>query len=276
VLTDTDIPPGGEGKIEVSFDTKGKRGTQKKTITVTSNDPVNPTTTLSVSATVVIEFGFELYALNFGRLLFEQSMTKTAPLLIRDADKVQVAEVTSDSRYVTTRIASPATSTSGRAQVEVTVLPGMPIGFFTAEITARSSQATIPPATLTVSGTILGNVEAMPPEIRYKLIKEKPDPAILTQKVSIRSTRDTGTFRIVSVEDPDNRLTLKLDTVTAGREFTLFATLKQSAIDAGEAQGTVLVRTDDSTQSALSIPYNVMVRSENSPPERIKSPLIKP
>jgi hypothetical protein len=276
VLTDTDIPPGGEGKIEVSFDTKGKRGTQKKTITVTSNDPVNPTTTLSVSATVVIEFGFELYALNFGRLLFEQSMTKTAPLLIRDADKVQVAEVTSDSRYVTTRIASPATSTSGRAQVEVTVLPGMPIGFFTAEITARSSQATIPPATLTVSGTILGNVEAMPPEIRYKLIKEKPDPAILTQKVSIRSTRDTGTFRIVSVEDPDNRLTLKLDTVTAGREFTLFATLKQNAIDAGDAQGTVLVRTDDSTQSALSIPYNVMVRSENSPPERIKSPLIKP
>lgn len=35
--TKEEVPPGGEGYIKVEFDSKGKQGTQTKTVTVTSN-----------------------------------------------------------------------------------------------------------------------------------------------------------------------------------------------------------------------------------------------
>jgi hypothetical protein len=46
------IPPGEKGKIEVSFDTKGRSGRQTKTISVTSN-AFKPVIFLRISAEVV-------------------------------------------------------------------------------------------------------------------------------------------------------------------------------------------------------------------------------
>jgi hypothetical protein len=39
---DRDIPPGGEGTITITLDTKGCRGVNKKSALVYSNDPRNP------------------------------------------------------------------------------------------------------------------------------------------------------------------------------------------------------------------------------------------
>ena len=45
-----EIPPGGEGQIDVTFKTGKAIGPIAKSITVTSNDPVNPSLTLQVKA----------------------------------------------------------------------------------------------------------------------------------------------------------------------------------------------------------------------------------
>lgn len=49
------IAPGETAPIEVTFDSRGKRGRQSKSITVITNDPKNPTTTLRISSNVVTE-----------------------------------------------------------------------------------------------------------------------------------------------------------------------------------------------------------------------------
>lgn len=44
----TTIPPGGSGPLEVTTDTHGDHGVIKRNITVSSNDPRQPTTTLEI------------------------------------------------------------------------------------------------------------------------------------------------------------------------------------------------------------------------------------
>jgi hypothetical protein len=58
-LKTKEIPPGGTGQIEVSFETSGRAGANQKTITVTSNDKSKPSATLEIKATVEQLLGFE-------------------------------------------------------------------------------------------------------------------------------------------------------------------------------------------------------------------------
>lgn len=46
------IPPGGKGSIKVKFNSRGKKGPQNKSITITNNDPNNPSLQLRIKGNV--------------------------------------------------------------------------------------------------------------------------------------------------------------------------------------------------------------------------------
>ena len=52
MVSAADLPPGGEGKIEVKVSTNGLNGPLTKTIEVFSNDPATPRLRLTVSGRV--------------------------------------------------------------------------------------------------------------------------------------------------------------------------------------------------------------------------------
>ncbi|MBI4721624.1 MAG: DUF1573 domain-containing protein [Candidatus Stahlbacteria bacterium] len=53
------MPPKGIGEVKVTFSPRGYKGKLKKTITVYSNDPANPTISLTVIANVAIPSNWE-------------------------------------------------------------------------------------------------------------------------------------------------------------------------------------------------------------------------
>jgi hypothetical protein len=63
-----DVPPGGVGILKLSFKSGSFSGPIHKTITVRSNDPVAPTITLGVKATVRTLFVVEPKVVNFGEI----------------------------------------------------------------------------------------------------------------------------------------------------------------------------------------------------------------
>jgi hypothetical protein len=53
VVSTADLPPGGEGKIEVKVATNGINGSVAKAVEVFSNDPKQPQLRLTIKGTVV-------------------------------------------------------------------------------------------------------------------------------------------------------------------------------------------------------------------------------
>lgn len=51
----TEIPPGQSSQINISFDSTGRTGTQTKNVTVTSNDPQNPSLVLTFTCEIVVD-----------------------------------------------------------------------------------------------------------------------------------------------------------------------------------------------------------------------------
>lgn len=51
----TEIPPGETSQINISFDSSGRTGTQTKTVTVSSNDPLTPSLVLTFTCEVVVD-----------------------------------------------------------------------------------------------------------------------------------------------------------------------------------------------------------------------------
>lgn len=54
VVEQDEIPPGGRGALEVTFDPSGQHGTVRKTLAVTSNDPTEPSVLLTIRAYVEV------------------------------------------------------------------------------------------------------------------------------------------------------------------------------------------------------------------------------
>ncbi len=54
-LEKNDIGPGDTGTIKVTFNSRGRRGIQQKSISVFSNDPANPTQRITIKAKVEVE-----------------------------------------------------------------------------------------------------------------------------------------------------------------------------------------------------------------------------
>ncbi len=52
VAEESEIPPGGSGVLLVTFDASGQYGTVRKTVVVTTNDPVQPRVRLTIKAEV--------------------------------------------------------------------------------------------------------------------------------------------------------------------------------------------------------------------------------
>jgi hypothetical protein len=262
VLTDTDIPPGGEGKIEVTFDSSNKKGQQRKTITVESNDSRNPKVSLHVSALIEVEFGFQENSLNVGKLRKGQPFSRTATLLAKDQSLIKDIQFTSSSPYVT---ANPANTPAGggaekgRLTVEVTVGAEMPVGRINATITARTRNQPPAQASLQIMGAVIGNVDVTPESIHFYIDTSKNDSGPVKQVIKVVSTVDAARLRLIEIKDADQRLAFRVDTVLAGKEYEITVTPLPAALNAGQdVAGVVTIITDDKEQPVTSVTYGLI------------------
>jgi len=262
VLTDTDIPPGGEGKIEVTFDSKNRKGQQRKTITVESNDPRYPTVSLHVSALIEIDFGFQENSINVGKIRRGEPVSKTAKLIVKDQSLIDDILFTSTSPHVTAKLAVPPVggeAVESRLTVDITVGAEMPVGRINATITARTPKLPSAQATLSVMGAVIGNVDVTPESIHFYIDTSKNDSEPVKQIIKIVSTVEEGRLRLVEIKDADQRLAFRVDTVLAGRQYEITVTPLPAALDARQnVSGAVTIITDDKEQSTMSVTYGII------------------
>ena len=148
------VPPGGDGRIDATFDTAYDVGHKTRTISVYSNDPAQPVTTLTLVGTIDAEVAADPAALYVGHLHRGQVARNDVKLVT--ADNATLTTVESRGKVID---ASLATAGSG-PRLRVTIKPDAPPGRFKETVTVHTRSARQPVVTIPVVGIV--DAEAAP------------------------------------------------------------------------------------------------------------------
>lgn len=261
MLTKTDIPPGGEGSIEVTFDSGHKKGIQHKSVTVESNDPRTPRASLNISVVIEIVFGFEEFSVDLGTLQKGQAVTKTATLIAKDPSIAKTMKLVSSSPYISARLVDSPTVVPGRLMVEVAGSSAMPAGRIEATITARADDLAGSQATLPIRGRVIGRFEASPEALRFHIDTVKVDEKSVTQVIRFVNTADDARYHITGIQDATNRLSFHIDTLVADKQYDVSVTPLPAVLGARQnVSGSITFTTDDAEQPTVKVSYGVYFR----------------
>jgi len=142
------LHPGDGGTITVSLDTSREVGRKTRTITVYSNDPGQPVTTLSLTGDVEADLAADPPALYVGHLQRNQVAQNEVRLLARPG--VAVGSVEGSGKVVD---ASLRTTPAG-ARLRITIKPDAPPGRFKDTVTVRTNSTRHPTLTIPVVGSV--------------------------------------------------------------------------------------------------------------------------
>lgn len=263
MITAADIPPGGDGEISVTLKTERKRGSQMKTVTVTSNDPKNPTTRLQIKAFIEIQFDFEGYSLSMGTMPQDSTKTKVTYLMVKDTSQAKVDRVEANSEFVHVKELKDIEFSDGyyRVPIEVTVTPGYSPGNFRAVVTAYPTNNKDRASRLTVIGEILGDVIIDPDKLAFTVYDSPEKPNDVEKKVLIRYKSKTEPLEITDVRDQRSYLDLSLDTLKSGAQYELIAKVKDEYIvSTNNYSGYIILKTNDPDEKDVRIRYQIYHR----------------
>jgi len=260
-FTRTAIPPGGEGAVTVTFSPGKRRAEQKKTVSISSNDPKNPRVKITVRAFVEAVFDFENPVLYIGKVGWKDAGSKTITIRVRDAEAVKVAGIDSSSAFLSARMLEgfSADEKSQLLTMEVNLAPGLPPGRINETITVRTNLSEQPSARLRISGHVIGEVEVSPEWLSFTAGGPQTGrTSPLSKRLFLTSNLDEGPLEVLEVTDPDHRLDFAIKPLDPGRKYMITATLKPETIpaDQGRINGTIEVTTNAPTQKNISVRYS--------------------
>lgn len=249
LVSDKEVPPGGEGKIDVVFKTgSGYGGRSEKTITVTSNDPEHPSTTLTVSAEVQVVLDLSPNRIVFGQVKKNEQAVRYAALTGTEKDNVKITAVEGRNEFIKVEVEPKGFENDPQKQVKVTLMPGMNVGRFTERIILRTDHPRIQELALYVMGEVTGNIVAVPNFVHFGMFEPGTSPE---RVVTLRAAGDAP-FRISGVQSTLPDVITFLETVQQGKEYRIRARLSEK-FSGDVLRGQLIVMTDDKDQARIEI-----------------------
>lgn len=249
VISDTLIPPGGQGTISATFDTSQFLGEKKKTVVVHTNDPERAATTLTLQGEIRVEVAAEPPQLYVGRLAHGRAVSRRVEV-VSDADSsVEITQVRNTHASVSVRT-EPLKRDGRRGKIlVVTVAEDAPLGRLNDQITVTTTSTKRPSVIIPVFGSVEGELVVRPPQVTFGVVRPGADK---TRTVTI-TNRSKTPVRISQVTSTAGRVEARLATVTQGAEYTLVMKVSADS-QPGRIQGEIQVFTDHPLEKVLSIP----------------------
>jgi hypothetical protein len=172
-----DIPPGESGVIKVTYHTQGRPGNAKKTITVSTNDPVNPSYQLEIEMTVVREVELQPERVFFTNVKHGTKQTATFKVLGRTGMPLKVLSAESTTKAVSVTSIKPYTDEAQKrsgAEIELTLPESYPISIVNDEIIVKTDNEKKPEVKAIVNGDVVGRVRVDPKSLTFNQGQEYP------------------------------------------------------------------------------------------------------
>jgi hypothetical protein len=248
------IPPGQEGTISATFDTAHYSGEKTKEISVYSNDPAQPMTTLTLQGKITVEVEADPPQLYLGRVRRGEEIVRSVDILYDGNKPITITKVENASSMFTVQMQDLEGRERKGKKLIVTLKKDAPIGRLSDEIKVATTSEKRPTVDIPVFGSIEGDLVVAPPQVSFGVLRRGEGK---TQEVSIKS-RSPKPIHVVNVKSSNADVAAALTTVKDGEEYKLTLTVKNDS-KPGRIEGEVQMVTDHPAETLLSIPLYGMI-----------------
>jgi len=163
------VPPGGEAYVEVTFDSKNFVGKVTKTVMVDTNDPSEPTHTLTLEAFILEEVAAEPSRLTLGQIRQGEGRSLKVEVKSPTGMELKVSEAQSSSRAL--EITSIEKQADGLYAIKLEVKKDSPAGRFDGDLVVRTNSPRQPIITIPFFGEVVSDVSVFPPQLSFGLVR---------------------------------------------------------------------------------------------------------
>lgn len=293
VVSAAEIPPGGEGRIQVKVSTRGRKGDLQKTVVVQSNDPKQPRYTLKIKGIVEVIAAFEPDRLNLKNIAKGQTTTETVKLTGREVDKLKITELVSSKPE---ELTAEMVTEEGKPAVKVTFKAGDQAGRISGRVTAKTNLKEPEEIFLYVYGQVSEDLVTERPFVFFpghpgagadSLLAETASILVApfkmrNQAVKLKVSSLAGKpFEVTGIEDPEGNVI-----GTAVKENDEWQVFLMLAKKPKAPRGIIRILTDREDQPAIEVRYNARTTLRPVPqrlppgiqpvPPQKRPPIIRP
>ena len=221
MVSQADVPPGEEAKIEVKVSTHGRTGLLSKTVRVLSNDPKTPTLNLTLKGTVMVEVGFANPNLRIPTLQIDEEKGAETKFMVKDRKDFKVLGIETSTPDLTAKL-KPLEGETDEALV--LMYKGKKVGPFNESVTIKTNRAGFETVRLQVSGMVKGDIEARPASVNFHQGSNKTE-----QAVALRSEKKP--FKVIKAVDKNNMVKATFKKGATNQEWNLTVTLLYTGTD---------------------------------------------
>ncbi|SPD72463.1 hypothetical protein PITCH_A1380011 [uncultured Desulfobacterium sp.] len=245
-----EIPPGGEGKIHITFKTALKSGEKTQAITVNCDDPDNPSISLKVTADIQVSLAATPDRINFGRLKRGvPPLPQYVTLIGNDKDKTEILSVSSNNKNIITEIETlPPKDNKTEKRIKVMVSPDINVGRFREQINIKTSHEKMKELPVFIYGEVMGDIMVFPDNLAFGVFKKGGK---YERSVRLRAVSDV-TFKLLNVSATTPDLKTEVVTVKEGVEYIVKVTMNEK-FDKEYIRGKIIISTDDKVQPTVEI-----------------------
>lgn len=265
------LKPGDSTEIELKWETRQNNGEFKKSASVLTNDPLNPSIEFVVQGIVrpaVMVRPIDM-VVNFQSVSNEKVNESPIAVFSSDKDDLKVLSVTtSKPEFIETEIvpfneAELADLTEKEKvhgqKVVVKLKPGMPVGLFSEEMIVKTNHPKQGDLRLTVTGKMSGPISSFPETLRMSQVSA--DKGGTAQAALMVRDKKPTKFEVVEVPENVKVSVVPADEATgdkASGRYILTATVPPGS-KPGVLQGNIVLKTDHPMASEVKIPVTGVV-----------------
>ena len=248
IAADT-IPPGREGSIRATFDTKRFAGQKAKDIRVHTNDPLSPVTTLRLRGEITTEVQVQPAQVYLGRLPRGVPTSRTVSVLYDQDKTFEITHISNDHPAI--RVQAEDTRVEGKKgkALRVSVSTTAQRGPLNDTITITTTSPKKPTISIPVVGSIEGDVVVLPSQVSFGVVRQGVGQ---TRTVRIKN-RSARPLSIGQVHSSLASVVPELTEVRPGKEFALRLHISGDT-EPGKIRGSIEVITDHPEEKQLTIP----------------------
>lgn len=239
------IAPGEEGKLKVSFDTKGFFGEKLKTVRVYTNDSDTPMTVLSLKG--VIKPDIEIIP---PRILFEDvvkgepSPVQELQLRVRKGAGAEIGKVQTYSKYIAL---TPLEETAGEKRFSVSVLPDAPAGELRERIVVGISGGKVSSMNVPVFAIIKGKLRLKPSRLSFGII----EGSTLKRTVKLVN-RGKAPVKIIDISSKNEAVKTSVKEEKPGHVFSIEVSIDPTLVE-DDVSESIVITTDSEEEPALTL-----------------------